>query len=132
MISHFRKLRELQLMATWPNSTHEVLLSSITSTELRKVIFPVGYMYNSWIFAARILEWAVIDKRLCDLVARLGRTGYRHTLEVEVRFTEIDDAPGKYEFTQFLPEFRKKGVVTIIDAVHDLVLHSSVVKVELR
>jgi len=132
MISHFRQLREFQLMATWPNSTHEVLLSSITSTELRKIIFPMGYMYNSWIFAARIREWAMIDKQLCELVARLGRTGYRHTLEVEVQFTEVDHDPGKYEFTEFLPEFRERGVVTIIDTVHDLVLHSSAVRVELH
>jgi len=112
--------------------THEILLSSITSTELRKVIFPVRYMYNSRIFAARVRRWASIDKQLCELVARLGRMGYRHTLEVEVQFTEIDYDPGKYEFTQFLPEFREKGVVTIIDVVHDLVLHSSAVGVELR
>jgi len=37
---------------------------------------------------------------------------------------EIENDPEKYCFTEFLPKFREKGVVTIIADVN-LVLHSS-------
>jgi len=68
---------------------------------------------------------ALIDKELCELVTRLGRMGHRHTLEVELRFTGIGVTSGTDEYTDFLSRFRGEGIVTIIDAVHDLVLHSS-------
>jgi len=108
------------------------ILSSITSVELQKIIVPARYMRNSRIFALRIEAWDLIDEQLCELVARLGWAGYRHTLEVEVRFAEVEDDPRKYEFTEFLPKFKEKGIVTIIDTVRDLVLHSSTVRAELH
>jgi len=108
------------------------ILSSITSTELQKIILLAKRVHNSRSFAERIWAWTLIDKQLYDLVARLGRTGHRRTLEVEVRFTEIDGDPGKYEFTKFLPKFREKGVVTIVDAAHDRVLHSSIAVIGLQ
>ena len=51
--------------------------------------------------------------------------GHSHTLEVELRLTEIGNNPEKYDFTNLLLEFREKGVVTIIDMVHgNRLLHS--------
>ena len=43
---------------------------------------------------------------------RLRATGYRRTLEVELRLmkfmkAEAEDDTGKYDFTMFLPEFRE-------------------------
>ena len=68
----------------------------------------------------------MIDGQLCELVARLGRAGYHHTLEVELRLPEIGEDMGKYDFRKFLPEFREKGALTVIDTVRgDLVLYSS-------
>ena len=62
--------------------------------------------------------WTLIDKQLCGLVDRLRAAGYRHTLEAELRLTGIRDDPGKYYFTEFLPEFREKGLVTITDPIY--------------
>lgn len=71
-------------------------------------------------------EWALIDEQLCGLVHRLRAAGCRHTLEAELRLTKISD-PEKYDFTKVFPEFREKGVVTVIDAVHgNRLLHSSI------
>ena len=68
----------------------------------------------------------MIDKELCRLVDRLRATGYRHTLEVELRLTKIGHDVRKCVFTKFLPEFREKGIVTIVGGEHgDRVLHSS-------
>ena len=72
-------------------------------------------------------EWAFIDEQLCALVNRLRAMEYRRTLEVQLRLMRVGGDPAKtYDFTRFLPEFREKGVVTVIDVVRgDQVLHSS-------
>ena len=113
-------------MVDWPNPSQKLLLSSIISTELRKITFSPSYMSDSIIFAQQMEEWAVIDEGLCELVDRLRAAGYRHTLEAELRLTGIGDDPGRWDFTMFLPEFREKGIVTVVDTAHgDRVLHSS-------
>jgi len=63
-----------------------------------------------------------MDEQLCELVDRLRGTGYYHTLEVELRLGKLGrrgsdrgDDPGECDFTEFLPRFREKGVVTILD-----------------
>lgn len=71
-------------------------------------------------------RWASVDKQLCRVVDQLRMMGYCHTLKVEIRLTKISEVPGELDFTMFLPEFREKGVVTVIDVAHsDRVLHSS-------
>ena len=125
-IHNFRQLRELELTVIRPKDPHKSLLSSITSTELRKIVFPAKYA-NNWVnFALRVRGWGLIDEQLCRLVDRLCATGYCRTLNVELQLMDIDDDPGDYDFTKFLPGFREKGVVTIIDVAHgDRLLHSS-------
>ena len=102
-----------------PSSSHEALLSSITSTELRKITFSVWIMDDWRSFEVEMELWTVIDQQLCRLVDRLCATGYRFTLEAELQLMEIGDDPGKYDFTLFLPGFSEKGIVVVIDAVHD-------------
>ena len=114
-IHHFRQLRELELRAVWPNSVHETLLSSITSTELRKIILSVRHVYQWNTLDQQMEEWDGIDEQLCELVARLGRMGHHHTLEVELRFTEAVVGLTGCDFTNLLPKFRKTGVVNIIN-----------------
>ena len=71
-------------------------------------------VYDWKIFASEMQKWALIDGGLCMLVGRLRETGYRHTLEVELRLKKAEDDPGDFDFARFLPEFRQKGIVTII------------------
>lgn len=111
------------MVVTWPNPPHDPIFSSITSTELRKITFFVWYMHKWKIFSQRMGAWGLIDKQLCELVDRLCFMGYRHTLEAELRLAEIEGKPGEYDFTGFLPEFRAKGVVTVVHG--DQLLHSS-------
>ena len=108
------------------NTPHQAPLSSITSTELQKIIFIAKYIHDRATFERRMENWGLIDNQLCGLVDRLRATGYCHTLEVELRLTGIYDDPGNYDFTKFLPGFGEKGVVTIIDATDgDRLLRSS-------
>ncbi|KAF9783863.1 hypothetical protein BJ322DRAFT_1021634 [Thelephora terrestris] len=60
--------------------------------------------------------WGPLDKELCQLVTRLGRAGYRRSLEVELRPSKIRDgdfSPREIDFTRVLPKFRERGFVTI-------------------
>ena len=121
----FRQLRELELMVVWPASTNRVPLRSITSTELRKVTFRVRYVLNRATLAEGMEKWTSIDEQLCGLVDQLHARGYPHILEVELRFAKIVDYGGTHDPTNFLPKFRAKGIVTIIDASRsDLRTHS--------
>ena len=105
-----------------PSSFYEVLLPSITSTELRKIIILVTEQYDPGLFFRRM---ALTDEQLCEAVDRLHARGYRHTLEVELRFSQVECLPGKNDFTKVFPWFREKGVVTVInDAFGDLVHRS--------
>ena len=127
-IQDFRRLQELELVVIWPKSRDNALLiSSITSTELRKITFLVKYMRGGLSFARRMGQWDFVDDRLCGLVDLLRAKGHRHTLEVELRLMKYEGDPTRvYDFSKFLPGFREKGVVTIIDTVHnDRLLHSS-------
>ena len=102
---------------TWPTPAHGAFLSSITSTELRKVVIR---------FAQGMEKWSsIIDKPLCGLVDRLRAAGYRRTLEVELRLAGMRGAFGVGDSATLLPKFREKGVVVIVDADDGRVLHSS-------
>ena len=124
-IRDFRQLRELELVAAYPRSANNALLSSITSIELRKVTFLGNYTRDLSMFGLVMQEWTSFDEQLCRLVDRLRTVGYRHILEVELRPTDIWCHPEKCDFTKFLPKFREKGVVTIIDGAHDGRVHHS-------
>lgn len=131
-IRDFRQLRELELKVDSLRFPPEILLSSIVSTELRKIIFLKGPISRLADFAVQMRWWVPMEELLCGLVDRLRETGYHHTLEVELQIRGSEDDPGKHDFVRFLPRFREKGVVTVIDAAHsNRVVHSSrIIKVE--
>ena len=61
-------------------------------------------------------RWMLLDDVLCELIDRLGKSGYKHTLEVELqaKFVELDKcAVIRYE--EFLSKFREKGRVSVMD-----------------
>ena len=104
-------------------SFRQILISSITSAEIRKIVFLVKCLGGWEPFARETVRdsWDMIERQLCLLVDRLHKMGYRYTLEVELRVT-----PGEYDFAKFLSKFRRKGIVTITDATNgDRLLHSS-------
>ena len=100
----------------------EGLLSSIASTELRKLVILGSPIVNRNIFIQGMEVWAPLDEQLCELVVRLGTAGYRHTLEVVLRPIESRDddlRQREIDLTRVLPGFRKKGVVTTMDPFTD-------------
>lgn len=110
-----------------PGSTYKTLLSSVASTELRRIVIHTRLVCGLGISSQRVLQlWAPVDGQLCGLVDRLRAKGHCHRLEVELRFSWIIGDPSRVDFTKLLPGFREKGVVTIVNAKHgNQVLHSS-------
>ena len=67
-IRDFRQLQELELVMDRPSSSHKVPLPSITSAELRKIIFS-AMNGNHWSIVGRPAEnWALVDDQLSELV----------------------------------------------------------------
>lgn len=115
-INHFRQLQELELSINWKSWAYESLLSSIT-TELRRIVFSITSATDWSIFSQTVEAWDFLDKQFCELVVRLGRMGYHHTLEVEFRVVrEFLPPVWEWNSTKFLPEFRKKGFVAFVDS----------------
>jgi len=110
-VNHFQQLRVLELI---PSRTCEVLFSSITSTEFRKIILQVFHVPDFGIHIQGIGMWPAIDRQLCEFLARMGRMGYSHTLQVELRVIDHKFIPKNYDLTGLLAKFREKGVVTVI------------------
>jgi len=109
-----------------PSVAHPVLLSSITSIGLRKITFRVTYTFHWSPTPEGSGRWNWVDEQLCGLVDRLGVMGYHRTLEAELRFDKIAGGLGEHGFTNVLPEFKEKGVVTFIDTSRgDQVVYSS-------
>ena len=110
----------------FPGSFHKVPLSSITSTELRKIIFSATNANHYWILSRRAEDWGLVDKQMCELVNQLSAMGYRRTLEAELRFINPTGNLEINDYTRFLPGFREKGVVTVVDVARgNRILHCS-------
>ena len=113
------QLQEFELWVDWSTLIYQSLLSSIASTQLRKLVFSAGLalinlnVYD--IFLGGPEKCASADENLCQLVDRLDRMGCSHTLEVEFRHSGYGDIHHSHELTKFLPRFRHKGVVTVTD-----------------
>ena len=99
------------------------LLSSITSTDLEKIVLPLRYEYGTTDFSPYGRYPRMLDDCLCQLVQRLRRLGYQHKLELEFH---IPDVPDDQEvFKVFLPQFRQLGRVKLISEEDGRVVYSS-------
>ena len=58
--------------------------------------------------------WGPFDDTICELVERLERSGYTHTLEVKFR-AQFVDLEEEVDHEEFLPKFKKKGRVSIVE-----------------
>jgi hypothetical protein len=116
VIDHFPQLQELELLVDWSRWKPVGILSSITSTRLRKITFPASPVRNWDIILQDKDVQDSVDEQLCGLVARLYRAGYRHTLEVEYQLTEVQELYQR-NLAEFLPKFRDQGFVTIVHPV---------------
>ncbi|KAF9645186.1 hypothetical protein BDM02DRAFT_3189917 [Thelephora ganbajun] len=114
-LSRCPELRQLEITTIFPQEQVRFLISSITSTNLRKLVLSQLISPHG----ENILEnpcWAPFDDVVCGLVDRLQVSGYKHTLELEFRtnFVELGD---EVHCEDFLPKFQERGSVRIVEVM---------------
>jgi len=119
----------LEVATTYPGIEEVHLISSITSTSIRKVTFVHETLPRG--LPRRDADWGILDDPLCQLVDRLG---YKHELEVNLRFEvagvmEVDEETRELRIVNSLARFREKGRirVVLVDVDHgsETVVYSS-------
>ena len=85
------------------------LLSSITSTDLQKIVLPARYRFKNRDEPDFTRYHQTVDDCLCQLVERLQGSGYRHKLEVVFHVREVLD--DEEIFKELLPKFKEQGRV---------------------
>ena len=109
-LSHCRELRELELHVKLPTQAIGSLITSITSTNLQKILFSTQGLAETSAASETARLCKVIDDYLCQLVDRLWGSGYECTLEVEFQAWR---PPGGSSLEQILPKFRERGRVRV-------------------
>jgi hypothetical protein len=115
-LSRCSNLRELSFDMIKPRKEERSLISSITSTNFRKLILNAKYFIRGSHLDNP--SWMRFDNMLCELIDQLQKSGYRHILEVEFRAECVELKEGEsLENQGVLPKFREKGRVSVIDFV---------------
>ena len=98
---------------TEPLEGERGLISSITSTNFRKLVFKVRLIGGSHLDDPC---WTPLDSVLCGLVDRLQKSGSKNTLEVELQADCVElKADACLEREEFLSKFREKGRVSVVE-----------------
>ena len=112
-LSRCSQLRQLEIVSTYPEEQERILISSITSANLEKIIFKPFNIQSLQFFLGDPC-WIHFDNILYGLVDRLRRSGLKHTLEVEFQLTSAEFGEEVYH-GDFLPMFKEKGRVRMVN-----------------
>ena len=105
-LSKCRELCELEIYALRPGPVELDLISSITSTKIRKIAFTQPLTFEGQ-RGPHSADWAKLDDSLCRLIDQL-----ESGVQLEVEFQALDAQTrwsGELRFRRFLPRFYEKG-----------------------
>ncbi|KAF9645699.1 hypothetical protein BDM02DRAFT_3189483 [Thelephora ganbajun] len=108
-LSRCPELRQLEIATPCPRKQDRILILSITSINLQKLVFSrlrPNFLKNPC--------WIPVDDTICGLVDRLQASGYKHTLELEFRMDSVESGE-EVDGKDFLPKFQEKGLVRIVE-----------------
>ena len=111
------ELRELVLVSYFPKSGDFSLITTIASTNIRKITF------REWTPRPRFV--AILDTALSDLVDRLCASGYEHTLQLEIQPPKYPEADFDPNLGRLFPRFIAKGQVAVVGARSGKLLYCS-------
>ena len=115
-LSRFAELRQLEFATTYPKEEDRMFISSITSTNLQKIVFGTHHSGPHWDTLLDDPCWVPFDDVICGLVDRLRMSGFTRTLEIELLVTFVEFGEEEF-YKKFLPKFKEKGRVRIILAL---------------
>ena len=114
-LSHYPTLCRLEFFTIAPDETERIVISSVTSINLRTIAFlPAPGGFGSYTLVAQPYYWEPLDNVICGLVDKLCSLGYKHTLELEFLFESARFDPD-LDFAGLLPKFRERGRVRILN-----------------
>ncbi|KAF9648089.1 hypothetical protein BDM02DRAFT_3269711 [Thelephora ganbajun] len=119
-LSRCPELCQLEIITMHPQEQERILISSITSTSLRKIIFAPVTKRITWGLLWDHPCWMPFDDMICGFVDRLQASGYKHTLELEFRVNSVELGEEVHR-KDFLPKFREKGLVRIVEVLSERV-----------
>lgn len=121
-LSRCPELRQLTIAVVHPGENERNLISSITSITFQTLVLVAHpAIQNSDL---RKPCWIDFDDMICGLVDRLQSSGYKNTLEVELRGDKVSTG-GEVSHGEFLPKFKKKGRVRIVRNVSGIASEGS-------
>lgn len=124
-LKHCQGLCHLEFLTTFPMIKEHAVISSITSTNLRTVVFSLDFRCDMSLVLAASDAWKSMDSIMRGLVDKLCMLGYEHTLVLEFRSESVKLLPD-LDFRSFMPKFRERGRVKISNTsggeVFDLVV----------
>lgn len=114
LLSRCRELQEVELVVTYPGNNEINILSSITSTNIRRI--SLVCLCSAWDFSWRDINWEIFDESLCRLADQLGRT---HELEVDFRVDgraamHIHEGTGLVVVVDSFARLREKGKLKVV------------------
>lgn len=117
-LGHCLELRELVLISFFPTPREISLITSITSTNIQKIVFAPYIPWDKWEYR----RWLSLDaapvtvNTLCGLVDQLRASGYYdHTLELEFRpKLKVTNVDSDVDPDVLFPNFREKGRVSVV------------------
>ena len=104
---------------------YEAAISSITSTNLSKILFSSHSQATTLNAFLSLSHWTEFDDCISALADKLRKLGNQRTLEVEFRFVLVASDQSK-DLKGFLPKFRERGRVRIVDLSDGWVLELAV------
>ena len=122
---HYPELHELEFSTLYPTQIHTATISSVASINIRKITFSpysLGAMLHTFLNRP---YWTSFDDCISALADKLRNLGNEQTLEVEFRFEYLVSDP-LVDYKRFLPKFREKGRVRIVDCSGRQVLELAV------
>jgi hypothetical protein len=108
-LSRCSQLRQLEIVTTYPQEQERILISSIASTNLERIILKPFNIQSLQSFLDDPC-WIPFDNMLYGFVDRLRSSGLKYTLEVEFQLTFVEFS-GEVYHGDFLPMFKEKGLV---------------------
>jgi hypothetical protein len=116
-LSNCRKLRELKIGISPPQTAGLDIVSSITSADIEKITFTLPDALNG--FLSHPTDWKQLDNCLYRLADRLGCGS---ALEVEIRVGNLSHEAG---CEGYLPRYQEKGQARFVNGDNGMTIYCS-------
>ncbi|KAF9645200.1 hypothetical protein BDM02DRAFT_3271888 [Thelephora ganbajun] len=113
-LSYCSELRQLELYTIFPGKAERAVISSITSTDIRTIVFTSHPLHVTLCILLDDPCMPLLDDTMRGLVDKLCVLGYEHTLELEFRIHSVI-FDYDLDYRKYFPKFGEKGRVRVLN-----------------